>query len=342
MSVRDSFVRQAQACLSLGSPFTARLCEVLAGKLDGTSRFGSRILDWQGDPVHAALPLRAAGGLHALARSGASPQLRAVYPPNQSDDDRLWAAIEGAIRNHDAFLAGYLDSAPQTNEVARSSAILGACLHLAGRTGMPIDVYEIGSSAGLNLAFDRYRFDFGAAAWNGDSSVEIRSQWRGNAPDTSQELLIGSRQGCDLNPLDPASARDRERLLSYVWADQEERLRRISQALSLAAEARYRVERQGAAAWLVEKLRMPRERGRTRLLFHTIVWQYLDEDTKAGLVSAIFEAGDAATEDTPFAWLAIEPDDVPGSAGIGLTLWPGERSMKLGRADFHGRWAEWA
>jgi hypothetical protein len=30
----------------------------------------------------------------------------------------------------------------------------------------------------------------------------------------------------------------------------------------------------------------------------------------------------------------------PGAA-LTLTLWPGEKVIPLGRADFHGRWVDW-
>ena len=39
-------------------------------------------------------------------------------------------------------------------------------------------------------------------------------------------LHVASRAGCDLNPLDPANGDDGKRLLSYIWADQQDRLER--------------------------------------------------------------------------------------------------------------------
>ena len=72
---------------------------------------------------------------------------------------RFGQGIVAAIEQEDAFLAAYLDGPPQTNEVARSNAILGGCLFIAGKTGTPLELFEIGSSAGLNLSFDRYGYD---------------------------------------------------------------------------------------------------------------------------------------------------------------------------------------
>jgi hypothetical protein len=341
-SVKANFQNQAAACRDLGSPFTAMLCEVLAENLRPDSLFGDRISHWPGHPLNDALALRAAGGLHALARSGQCRPLTDVYPPHSARPGDLWAGVQAAIAGHDAFLATYLDSAPQTNEVARSNAILGGFLHVARMTGLPLDIYEIGSSAGLNLGFDHYSYDLAVAHWNGGVDVKIQSRWSGNPPDTTVPIVIARRRGCDLNPLDPRSDADCARLLSYIWADQTERAVRTGAALLFAATAHHEIERSDAAAWVERALTRPALPGHVRVLFHTIVWQYLPRETKRRIGDALKQAGSEASKDFPLAWLRIEPDEIKGSASIRLTLWPDGSETVLGRADFHGRWTHWA
>ncbi len=336
------FDRQAEACLDLGSPFTAEVCRLLADRLEADSRFGERIADWPEDSAWAdALPLRAAGGLNALARSGRVPALTAVYPPNPPPGaDVLWAAIRGALAGEDGFLSSWLDGPPQTNEVARSSAILGGCLTIAAATRLPLEIFEIGASAGLNLGFDTYAYDFGVAEWRPPgATVLIRSRWDGDLPPLDAPLAVAGRAGCDLAPLDPGAAADRDRLLAYVWPDQTERLARIEGALAAAARSGLRVERADAADWVEARLKPAA--GRARVLCHTIVWQYLPAATRARIEAAITAAGVHATSESPVAWLNVEQDGVPGSANIRLTLWPGGRTVSLGRADYHGRWMRW-
>lgn len=341
--VRESFRAQAEACRALGSPFTAQVCELLAEGLDETSAFGRRIAAWPGSPAADALALRAAGALHALARSGCAPDLAAVYPPNAPEPGAFWAALAAAIRVEDAWLTAFLDSPPQTNEVKRCSALLGGCLHVAATAGVPLSLLEIGSSAGLNLGLDQYRYDLGVAVWgDADSPVTVRSDWQGGRlPPLDAAFRITTRRGCDLRPIDSGTEAGRDRLLPYIWADQEDRLATTRAAFEAAARAPWRVEAADAADWIEATLAEPPPPGAARVVMHSIVWQYLPEAVQARVEAAIWEAGARATHGSPLACLRMEPDAEPGSAAVTLTLWPTGEEQILGRADFHGRWVRW-
>jgi hypothetical protein len=341
--IRIAFAQQAQYCLKHGSPFTAAVCDELSAFADESTAFGLRILQWPGDPAASALPLRSAGALNALARSGRAADLTALYPPNpRPEPERLRDGIAAAVAAHDGFLHDFLDRPPQTNEVGRSSSLLGGCLLAAARTRKPLELLEIGSSAGLNLALDRYRYELGGLRWGAeDAAVTVRSTWEGAHPPLDAPLSVAARAGCDVNPLDPAAAADRERLLAYVWPDQAERLERLAAALALAAGSGRHVERADAAEWLSRRLAAPATPGRTRLVMHSIVWQYLSEGTREAIAATMREAGAQAREDAPLAWFSIEPDGKGDGAAMRLTLWPGAAREVVGRADYHGRWSRW-
>lgn len=243
--VRNAFRGQAKSCDELGSPFTARLCRLVADRLDASSAVGERILGWRGDPTSKgdSVALRLAGALHALVLSGRSESLGASYPPNSADDETLWRAIDQAIRQESRFLLDRLTSAPQTNEVRRSGALLPGFLTVAQLFGKPLVISEIGASAGLNLHWDRYRYDLASGRWGDEAAaVVIAPEWAGGPPPPRPVEII-DRAGCDLHPLNPADGGDRLRLLSYIWADQQDRIDRTRQALKIAASRSNPVER---------------------------------------------------------------------------------------------------
>ena len=128
--------------------------------------------------------------------------------------------------------------------------------------------------------------------------------------------------------------------MSYVWADQIDRLARIEAALAVAARAPWRVERADAADWIEERFSPEPVTGRARVLFHTIVWQYLPEAARQRIETAL-QAGARASVSAPLAWFRVEQDEVDGSAGIRLTVWPSGATVNLGRAHYHGRWTRW-
>ena len=109
-----------------------------------------------------------------------------------------------------------------------------------------------------------------------------------------------------------------------------------------AAALHRTVDEADAADWIEQKLALPQLAGTTRVVLHTIVWDYLPAPIKQRIDAALARAGAAATAQRPLAHLAIESDETRGSARIDLTVWPSGRSVTLGRGDFHGRWAEWA
>ena len=340
--VRHHFRDQAAACLRLGSPFTAMLLEMAADRLDETGAVGHGILEWPGDPTADALALRFAGSLHALVLSGASPALARVYPGAgvDTDGDTLWSAVAGALDRHGPAVLRFLQSPPQTNEVARCAVLLGGFLAIAGQTGRPLALLEIGASAGLNLHWDGYAYALGEASW-GPATAPLRlgPEWRGPLPPLGS-IEVQVRQGCDRRPIDPGDAHDRLRVRAYVWADQKARLARLNAALDHVARQGTRVEQADAADWVEARLAL-RPVGLTTVLFHSIVWQYLPRATQQRIVAALDRAGSMARENTPFAWLRMEPGPGGSHAELRLTTWPGAREHLLADADFHGRWVSW-
>ncbi|MEL6684610.1 MAG: DUF2332 family protein [Pseudomonadota bacterium] len=336
--VKDAFLHQSKACANLGSPFMGRLMGLCATMAWPAGAITDRIFTWPGDitPASQSVPLRLAGALHALYLKG-HEGLRAVYPPEEVDDARLWEAVSTAFVTDAGHINTWLNSAPQTNEVRRSATLIPVGHLLADRFGLPLRTSELGASGGLNLHWDAYALQLddmtrGAA----NPALTLTPDWTGPTPPVTP-FTVASRGGVDLNPLNPANPDDALRLQAYLWPDQPERMRLTRAAI---AAAQTPVDQGDAIDWL--KPRLPHVTGQTHLIYSTVAWQYFPAEKQAEGTALIEEAGKSATSDAPLAWFGMENDNNGRGAALTLRLWPGDVTLDLGRSDFHGRWINWA
>ena len=338
-AILDAFRLQATFCRSSGSALTADVLTALSLVMDRSNRTGARILDWPGDPMVDALKLRIAGGLNALARSGQDAELTALYAARTGDFTGILARV---LRHWDDWLFPWLDSPPQTNEVARSGVLWPGMMEIARRFGPKVELLELGASGGLNLNMDRFGYDLGCMR-SGDpqSAVQLAPAWDGPSPATAP-LEIVARAGVDLNPLDLADPAVADRMLAYIWPDQEERVARAKAAIDLARRFPPPIAKADGADWIEAQLALPQSPGVTRVVFHSIALQYFPPEGRARVRTAIQAAGKRATPDRPLAWLSMEFIGQVITAELRLQCWPGSGETELlARTHPHGARVEW-
>ncbi|MEO0634337.1 MAG: DUF2332 family protein [Pseudomonadota bacterium] len=342
MSLIQAFRDQAVACTNLGSPFTGRVLNILADSWNPTTVLGQNFARYQGDvgPAGHSLPLRLAGALHALVLLKRVPALVAAYPPERASDEALRAAVEAAVKAEEPFLLHWTRTAPQTNEVRRSAALI-AMAHVAlHHFDLPIMLSELGASGGLNLMWDRFALRAGDTMLGPVTpALTLDPDWTGPPPPAALPR-VASRAGVDLNPLNPNDRHDLLRLSAFLWPDQPERLARTRAA---AAVFDAKMHAGDAIDWLDTRLAQQPE-GQMHLIQNTVAWQYFPPDAQVRGAKLIAEKGARATPRTPLGWMQMETDgDTSGAGGAALTLrlWPGDIALNLGRADFHGRWVRW-
>jgi hypothetical protein len=343
-----AFARQADICAAFAAPLYAELCRRCADDVARSGPIGALVDGFAGDAAAGALPLRLLGAVHAIVLAGGAPDLAAHYPsaggvPRWPD---AWHAFASAVAAHRDAIAPWLLHAPQTNEVGRSAALLGGFLMVAA-SGQPLHLLELGSSAGLNLRWDRYGYDLGGARLgDAKSPVQLAPRWTGPPP-PRVEPQVASRRGCDRSPLDVRDAATRARLAAFVWSDHRARLRTLQRALELAQRDDVRVERADAADWLERELRLARQGA--VVVFHTSVWGYLDPVGQQRIRELLAAAGRALRPGATLHWLRAE-DEPAGRAGSGtahevrLQSWnPGATAddRLLARSHPHGEWIEW-
>jgi hypothetical protein len=326
----------------MGSPLTAELLEGAADDLAAGGPTEDLLGPLEDDPPGSVPALRFAGALHRLVLERRAPRLALHYPSVGGTPGDVWPAARAVVEEQLDVLHALVRRPVQTNEVGRSSALLGGLLHLAAATDLPVRLLELGASGGLNLSVDRFRHEVGGGLVLGDpgSPVVLDVPWQGRPPDTAVQLHLLERRGCDPAPLDPSSPEDRLTLTSYVWPDQLDRFERLRHALRVAAAAPERVERLGGADF-VERDLHPSE-GVATVLWHSVVWQYLPPDERARITAALEDAGRRATPAAPLAHLSLEPEHLDrGGFVLRLRTWPGDEQRLLADAQGHGPPVVW-
>jgi hypothetical protein len=169
-------------------------------------------------------------------------KLAAYYPSMTArplpTDEAFPVFREFSIRHAEEIKALISSRTLQMTAAERAAPLLWALQHLAIIEQAPLNLIEIGCSAGLLLQFDRYCYDFGAAGTWGDpaSPVTIRSDIRGAVPALPKTFpAITRRVGIDLNPLRADDPDTQHWVLAGIHPEWLDVLRSLKRALDAAA-----------------------------------------------------------------------------------------------------------
>jgi|SRR3974390_1670787 len=125
----------------------------------------------------------------------------------------------------------------QTTDPDRCKMVMPLLSHIADRAGEPLNVIEIGCSAGVLLAFDKYAYDFKGRSTLGpkNASLTLSGEVRGGP--ALHIPKIGKRIGVDLCPIDARLEDERDWILSHLHPEALERRKNLAIALNEAARS---------------------------------------------------------------------------------------------------------
>jgi len=335
--IAEALSHQAKASDMLGSPFTSVLLNKAAENFSAQGIVHNILHDWPDEPVASALALRFAGALNWLRLTDRAPELTPLYPPHwQGDDGVWWREIETVVQEHAEDIRAFIRKPIQTNEIGRSAPLLLGFLDVAKRFGLVLRMFELGASGGLNLYWDRFRYEMGNATW-GDTQTQVllSPKWKGADPVLDVTPTVISRAGCDISPVDYADDRQARRTLAFIWPDQPERVARFTSAVGLFRNDPVTIEKADAADWLERVVTAPVE-GAATIVYHSVVWQYFSEHTQVRISRLMEDVGARATERSPLAWVRLEPEDPKAIPDVRVTLWPSGETQRLAWAHPHG------
>jgi hypothetical protein len=338
-TIPERLQRQAATCTLMGSPFYGSLLEYAIGAYERDAVLRALL---ERNAHHSRIGLRLLGGAHYRALRGEAPAIARHFPSTGGDGDAVqsWGAIQNDIRENERAYVELLPRPVQTNEVARALPVLAAMLAIAHASRMPLSVFEIGSSAGLLLNFDRYRYTGEQWAW-GDTASPLQlanASVYGTPQHLDAQIDVVERRGCDIHPLHAANAADAATLLSFVWPDQTSRFQRLRAALQIGRAHPPAIDVADGIEW-VQNVAQPR-RGAATVVMHTVIMEHMPPDVRERLRAAIRNIGESATPESPFAWARMEA--ASGAYETAVTLWPGRKETLIARSDGHAQGIEWS
>ncbi|MGB7820182.1 MAG: DUF2332 domain-containing protein [Ornithinibacter sp.] len=311
---------------------------LLAGMADDWEDGGvtrELLAGWEDEDARHFPQLRLLAGLFRIVLRGDAPQLAGFYPVLGGDLDpgQAWPPVREVFRARFDELRASLDQAPQTNEPARSVALLVGVAESVRRTGLRrVRLLEPGASAGLGLLVDRYRFvGDGWAAGPADSSLVVPGC--GAAGFRPEAFDVVERRGCDVSPVDATSEEGAAYLTSFVWPWQADRHQRLAAALSVARRHPVVVESERASSWVADRLAEPVADDVLTVVWHSVTRLYWPPEE----TDAVRETVEAARARMPLSHVAMEHpwDALSGAADPGLPVLEVD-DVAIATCDHHG------
>lgn len=255
------------------------------------------------------------------------------------DDDAYQAFRIYALDHAEELVRIGATRRTQTNEAARSAAILPWLAQAADAWDEPVHLVDIGASAGLNLCLDRFDYRYGdhhVPALNpGPTPLTLSCDNRGGfaLPDTLPR--IATRTGLDLSPIDVDDPDAMAWLEALVWPEHTDRLERLRAALAIRRDTHVDQVAGDAALTLLEVERtLPPG---PMLVFHTVMAYQLDAAQRSGIDAAL----EQVAMRRPVQRVAMEPLSGAGHhvIQVGLLL---DTAPIRATANAHGRWIDQA
>lgn len=286
--------------------------------------------------------------VHFLLLRGAKHTLRRFYPSlnggKRIEGEDPFPHFRDFVSSHrDELLPQIQSRVTNTNEVARCSALHAGFRAIAAEAGEPLNIIEIGPSAGLNLNWDCYRIRYvrdGEAFEAGpdDAALTIDCELRGaKVPPHGASPKVASRVGLELNPVDLDDVNQRDWLKALIFADHVARFARLEKAIALYRQHPAEIRAGDAVTNLGAAIaRVPENQ--PVVIDHTFVIYQLSEEMRENLDNILTMAGLRR----PVWRLSLE-GSLKGEniLSVGCYHDGAKEVRQLAHAHPHGAWLEW-
>ncbi|WP_277552525.1 DUF2332 domain-containing protein [Halobaculum limi] len=285
--------------------------------------------------------------VHSLLLDGKEHRLRAFYPScaGTPPEDSPVSSFRDFCLTYETELRRIIRTRRcQTNDVGRSAVLRPAFEHVANTTGAEtVAQLEIGTSAGLNLNWDRYQYDFAGVGSFGDtdSPVTIQTTVRGETrPPLSQSVpTVKHRCGVDLNVLDVTDEADARWLHALVHPNQHRRHERLAGAIEIGREHRHQLI-EGDVIEELPRMLSTAPDDIPLIVFSTHVLYQLPEETIAELRAII----SCHSSTQPVHWLSIDPEEALSDPTYRWVQFDDGvvKETQLATFESYGTWLNWS
>jgi hypothetical protein len=332
----DYWTYFANEARQIGAPFYERLANGIGGD-EGLREFANGVR--RGQPPANVL----FAAVHFLLLRGTQHPLRGFYKNlGGTGGGDPFPVFKDFVDKHRAKLAPLIATrVTQTNEVGRSAILAAAFRKVAMEAGEPLNLIEIGPSAGLNMVWDRYavRYRFGDEILTlGDGEPIIDCALRGDKlPPLGPAPKIASRVGLERSPVDLSDPDARDWLKALVWPDQVERFARLEKAIALFARHKPEIRAGDALSHLSEAIAQVPE-DQPVCIYHTMAVYQFTDDMREALDAVLTMAGLRRT-----IWRLSFEGTLSGDNPMLLYSYRDgkKETLMLGLAHPHGNWLEW-
>jgi hypothetical protein len=229
----------------------------------------------------------------------------------------------------------------QTNEVQRCAVLFPALkqvVKLAGKSNVAL--IDVGTSGGLSFLMDRVHTSYsdGLMAGPEDSSLRLNCESKGSRIPEMPTVLIGSRIGIDLNPINLMNESERAWNLALIWPDQLDRINRFQIALGLLKDTAIEFHH-GRANQVLPPVISKTSTGELVCILHSFALNQFSAEDRIGFEKILADASiKREIWRIGLEWLGTtNPELSLTKYADGKQVW----NQKIAECGGHGEWIDW-
>lgn len=297
-TVAATFRASEQIFDGMGARLFAELCKGVVRSPD--------LLELASHALAGARPAHLFSAVHYLLLRDPDPSLSpyfATLTENPAPPEMAFPAFARYCAEHRGEILQILETRTvQTTYVERCAALTPLVSFVAEQAGEPLNLVEIGCSAGVLLTFDKYAYEVTGRGRIGPADAPLTLEAEVHGGPTPRIPRIARRIGLDLRTIDCTSEDERRWLLALCFPELRAEQRRLDAALDVVARTEMTMLEGDALQRLPEVLASTPD---PLCIFSSACLLYWSAEARAGLEEMLI----AASRGREFYRVSLEPSE---------------------------------